>query len=337
MKECSNHTITIDELRLVNLLRDYDELEQEIALPDPLLSSYLRGKPTHNCNDKCCAEPSRHDLLFRADSMAEYEAHVDRWINVSKLREEQHIVLETMAAEGLPTSLWVNVGKDPIQNSSCGGRFIRLDLEEDQEQSSTAHKPLSADLQADSGRPGPPAVPFEKHFRLYSVRAEALDAIPLEARPEDVVGISERLERLEQLDETTRSLFDWYEKALPIAGAALLTLPSAIYYALSLGSLLPISAGVMLMFSLLSCLAVVVAYLIVRDKGYRMGPAGVRDKRISLWKRYRRLNPAKATAHHDAAQAAIRITQPRLPSRREIDPTTEQRRTFNTDPTEEGR
>ncbi|MGF1472476.1 MAG: hypothetical protein ACFB50_12160 [Rubrobacteraceae bacterium] len=319
MTECFDHTSAIDELRLANLLRAYDELERELAVPDPLLSSYLRGKPTHNCNGKCCAEPVRQELLYRADSMAEYEAHAGRWRNVSRLREKQQRILYMMAEEGLPESLWVNVGKDPIESSSTGGRFIRLDFEEGQEQSSAVRKYSRADPKEPSGRPGLPAVLSGQRYRLYSVRAEALDAIPLEARPEDVVGISERLERLDRLDANTRSLFDWYEKALPVLGAALLTLPPALYYALG-GSLLPISVGVVLAFSLLSCLAVVAAYLIVRDKDYRVGPAGIRDKRIMLWKRYRHLNPAQAAAHHDAAQAATRITQRRTPNRREIQP-----------------
>lgn len=158
MTECPNHTNAIDELRLANLLRAYDELERELAVPDPLLSSYSRGKAIHTCNGRCCAEPSRHDLLYRADSMAEYEAHVGRWINVSRLREEQQQILFTMATEGLPESLWVNVGKDPMESSSSRGRFIRLDLE-DEDESSAASNPSPADLQEDSVQPGLPAVP----------------------------------------------------------------------------------------------------------------------------------------------------------------------------------
>ena len=56
---------TIDELRLANLVQDYDELERELESPDPLLSSYSCGNVTHNCNNKCCADPSRHNLLYR--------------------------------------------------------------------------------------------------------------------------------------------------------------------------------------------------------------------------------------------------------------------------------
>ena len=123
--------------------------------------------------------------------------------------------------------------------------------------------------------------------------------------------ISEHLSRLEQLDANARTLFDWYEKAFSVAGTALLLLPSAFYYAFNLGALIPISAGVTLMFSLLSCIAMLAAYLLVRVEDYRVGPAGVRDKKIALWKRYRRLSPANAAAHHDAALTSVRLGQRR--------------------------
>ena len=310
MKEWPKVSGTIDALRLANLLQDYDEVERELGLPDPLLSSYSCGNVTHDCDSKCCADVVSHfDLLYRADTLAEYDAHTDRLIYENRLRDEQQEILEAMAAEGLPGFLWVNVGKDPLESSSYGGRFVRLDLEEDQEQLPPAPRPLPAakatDLGEDSRQIESPDVPLDKHFRLYSVRAEALDAIPLEARPEDVVGISEHLDRLEQLDTRTRVLFDWYEKAFSIAGAAFLLLPSALYYALNLGALIHISAGITFMFSLLSCVAVLVGYLLVRVEDHRVGPAGTRDKKIALWKRYRRLSPANAAAHHDAAQPSI--------------------------------
>ena len=315
LKEWPKVSGTIDELRLANLLQDYDEVERELSLPDPLLSSYSCDNVTHDCNSKCCADASHFDLLYRAGSLAEYDAYIGRRAKENRLRDEQQEILEAMAVEGLPGFLWVNVGKDPLKSSSHGGRFVRLDLEEDQEQLPPAPRPLPAgkatDLGEDSRQIESPDVPLDKHFRLYSVRAEALNAIPLEAQPEDVVGISEHLDRLEQLDASTRTLFDYYEKAFLVGGAAFLLLPSALHYALSLGVLIPISPGITLMFSFLSCLAVLAAYLLVRVEDYRVGPAGVRDKKIVLWKRYRNLKPANAAAHHDAALTAVTLHQHR--------------------------
>lgn len=247
----------------------------------------------------------REDLLYRTGSLTEYRAYISRLVEDDRRRERQQQILETMSAEGLPRLLWINVGKETYP----GGRFVRLDLEESREETSSALEPLPAELRGDARQPELPAVPPDKRFRLYSVRAEALDAIPPEARPDDVVRISEHLDGLDQLNVNTRTLFDWYEKAFPVAGITLLLFPSALYYALNLGSLIPISGGVTLMFSLLSCFAVLAAYLIVRDKDYRVGPAGVRDKKIALWKRYRRLNPAKAAAHYDAALSAVQVNQ----------------------------
>lgn len=303
MENRSRRPGSLTDIRLMELLLEYDEMERELHEPEPSLPSHsarLRDRGD---------EPLRH-----VDSLTEYYGYIHRRILDDARRQKQQRILETLVAEGLPLYLWVHAGEDRFvcleRSTPAPARSGHRPVAGSPKRKSHKTQETAADADTSEGEPEPATAPRREHgLRLHSVHRGALEAIPPVILPDLIVPISEEIDRVENTHPLLRKILSNYQKPLLVTIGALLFLwggSATLFSGLQLG-------GVELSVIPAMLLAVLIGVSIVLLSLDRStGPLRVRESKIALWDFYLDAGRNEAKAHYHKALSERHATARRL-------------------------
>ena len=300
MKDWLEQPGSLTDVRLMELLIAYDEIEQALQEPEPALPSYPAD----------LWDPADKPLR-RVDSLNEYNAYSRRRHLDETRRRQQQNILEQLVAEGMPLRLWVHAGED---------RFVYVErLEEAHTFSDYLFKTSSrtaAPGQIDGGENTSEglAKPHKEPqhslgLRLYSVHRGALEDIPPVSIPDLIVPISKEIDLVEDTHPSLTRILAGYHKPLAVTIFVLLfvliasdtafpgfQIGGASLTLLALGALMLVAGG--------SCI------LARLDRS--VGPGRVRKAKITLWQFYLDADRATATASYHKALSESHTKSRRL-------------------------
>ena len=292
MKNWLEQPGSLTDVRLMELLIAYDEIERALQELEPALPSY----PV-DLGD------SADKPLRRVDSLTEYDAYIRRCNLDDTRRRQQQNILEQLVAEGMPLRLWVYAGED---------RFVYVERfekaltrgggpPEDANSRTKAPEKIDGDENAPEGLPKPdPESQHRLGLRLYSVHRGALEDIPPVSMPDLIVPISKEIDRVEGTHPSLTRILEGYQKPSAVTIFVLLFVMIASGTAFTGFQVGGASLTSLAFWPLM--LVAVGSYILARlDRS--VGPGRVREAKITLWQYYLHDDRLTASVHHRETRA----------------------------------